>query len=243
MDKNFKHKIIHNNSKYPLIISFQGIDAGIYPEKKDDLSYLFYNLFTSSDLEYNYIFFKDIEQEIYGGCYDIIVNIIKEYISQYNPPTTYVMGQSVGGFTAIIVSEMLFNISVFVHKTIAFAPLTNTEWFQSYSDPWPLKINNIDIPCKKISELQPFNSSVQYWYPIFSKLDMWMIEYINESDVNLEIIKIKVDKHNIWGTIGKEKYKKLILSTISETYHSIVDEINNSNYIKNSNISNTSKII
>jgi len=43
------YEIVHNNPDYPLVISFQGMSGGVYPNAKDKLPYLYYNLFVKSN--------------------------------------------------------------------------------------------------------------------------------------------------------------------------------------------------
>lgn len=207
-----QYEIVHNDSNFPLVVSFQGMSDAVYPKKKDSLPYLYYNMFTKSKKKNNYIFFKDDEQSYYNGDYDKIQTIIKDYISEYNPPHTYFIGQSAGGFTAILVGELIG-----VDKVISIAPQINLDWYEkeNVAKKYPRISESTEIPCRNLGDLQPFKSKVEYWRPALGKFDNYHFDFIDVNDTNLTIITFEKASHNIGRCIGKDKFKNLIMKSIS----------------------------
>lgn len=207
-----QYEIVHNDSNFPLVVSFQGMSDAVYPEKKDSLPYLYYNMLTKSKKKNNYIFFKDDEQAYYNGDYDKIQTIIKDYISEYNPPHTYFIGQSAGGFAAILFGELIG-----VDKVISIAPQINLEWYESENmvERYSRISESTEIPCRNLGDLQPFKSKVEYWRPTRDKFDNYHFGFIDTDDANLTIVTFQDAKHNIGKSIGIGKFKNLIMKSIS----------------------------
>jgi len=207
-----KHKIVHIDSKFPLLVIFQGLRTHVLLTS-GELPYLYYNMLTTSDLKLNYIFFKDETQQYFHQEHKNVESIIRRYVNKHNPPRIVSIGQSAGGFNAILISKNLH-----IDSVISIAPQTNLDWysFGAGKREHP-RLNNLqnkfELPETDLRNLQPFNCPVEYWRPLFGEFDNYHFNNIDKADKNLSIREFS-SSHNIGNTIGKENFKRLIIDSI-----------------------------
>lgn len=207
-----KYEIVHRESSLPLVISFQGLRTALLNTSRE-LPYLYYNLFTQSNFQLNYIFFKDESQCYFHGEYENIVTIIEDYISKHSPSKVITIGQSAGGFNAILIGE-----SILADTVISIAPQIDLDWYSfgigKREHPRLFNLQNkFKLPQTNLSKLQPFQTTVEYWRPLYGEFDNYHFRKLNLPDSNL-IVREFESGHNIGNTIGKDKFKQLIIDSV-----------------------------
>ena len=147
------------------------------------------------------------------GLYNKITNIINQYVALHNIKKVITIGQSAGGFASLLVGELIK-----ADKIITISPQINLKYYNSGT---PAKEhirlfnlqNQFDIPETNLGNLQPFKCQVEYWRPTIGNFDNYHFDFIDSLDPNLNLINFK-SGHNIGNTIGKDKFKQLILNSI-----------------------------
>lgn len=207
-----KYEIVHLENRLPLVIVFQGLRTGVL-RTGGNLPYLYYNMLTTSNLRLNYIFFKDETQQYFHQEHLNVEDIIRSYVSDHNPSKIISIGQSAGGFSAILISKNLQ-----IDSVISIAPQTNLDWysFGTGKREHPRLYNlqgKFELPETDLHKLQPFGCPVEYWRPLYGEFDNYHFDNIDKTDKNLTIREFP-SSHNIGNTIGKENFKKLILDSL-----------------------------
>lgn len=210
-----EHKIVHNGDDYPLVLIFQGMDDMVFrkgEKLRNTLPYLYYNLLSESNLKLNYIFFKDNAQSYYDGDYDNIENTISTYIKKHKPPYVTSVGQSAGGFAALLIG---IRNPTSINRVLTVAPQINLSYYDSGNPlvKHPRITKTKHIPHRNLGELQPFPIKVEYWLPTQGDFDRYHFSFIDETDPNLQVVRFQAG-HNIAVGIGKNKFKEKLLIAI-----------------------------
>ena len=220
----FIKPIINDSNNKRLIISFQGFNTHAiqnhYKKYKitkldllvnSDQPYYMYRTL-SDDTENNYLFVRDPYNTWYLNIVEPILYTIKQIISILNDPEVICLGQSAGGYAAILFGSLLkcSKIVSITPQIVAF-----TSYLTDYRKEMYKKYELYNFAYRDLSTLQPFTPQITI-ITSTNINDLQQLRRLNLKDPQITLKIINTPDHNLIPAIGKDRFIKLVKSYIKK---------------------------